>query len=63
MNDSRRLLQHFLAALASENFIFARVEAANVGAEQAEPAAPDAWWRPDQPPMPPGQRPPITDNR
>lgn len=50
--------------VASENFIFARVEAANVSARQAEPAAPDAWWHPDQPPIPPGQRPPIaTDNR
>ena len=67
MTESRRLLQHFLAALAyrtqkalrgapvpSENFIFARVAAANVGPDQPEPAAPDAWWRPDQPPQPPG---------
>jgi hypothetical protein len=38
----------------SENFIFANVSSANVGAEQPEPAAPDAWWRPDQPPQPPG---------
>jgi hypothetical protein len=38
----------------SENFIFARVSAENVGPEQPEPAAPDAWWRPDQPPQPPG---------
>jgi hypothetical protein len=42
--------------VASENFIFARIDAANVGREQAEPAAPDAWWRPDQPPQPPGAR-------
>ena len=38
----------------SENFIFARVSVANVGADQPEPAAPDAWWRPDQPSQPPG---------
>jgi hypothetical protein len=38
----------------SENFIFANVSSANVGAEQPEPAAPDGWWRPDQPPRPPG---------
>ena len=38
----------------SENFIFARVSVANVGADQPEPAAPDTWWRPDQPPQPPG---------
>ncbi len=40
----------------SENFIFARVDAGNVGPDQPEPAAPDAWWRPDQPPQPPGPR-------
>ncbi len=38
----------------SENFIFAKVTADNVGPEQPEPAAPDAWWRPDQAPLPPG---------
>jgi hypothetical protein len=38
----------------SENFIFAKVSAGNVGPDQPEPAAPDAWWRPDQPPQPPG---------
>jgi hypothetical protein len=38
----------------SENFIFAKVAAANVGMDQPAPAAPDAWWRPDQPPQPPG---------
>jgi hypothetical protein len=36
----------------SENFIFATVTAANVGPDQPEPAAPDAWWRPDLPPQP-----------
>ena len=40
--------------VASENFIFAEVRADNVGADQPEPAAPDAWWRPDAPPQPPG---------
>ena len=39
--------------VASENFIFARVVADNVSARQAEPAAPDAWWRPDLPPPAP----------
>ena len=38
----------------SEDFIFAEVEAANVGPRQAEPRAPDAWWRADMPPPPPG---------
>jgi hypothetical protein len=40
--------------VASENFIFATIQSDNVSADQAEPAAPDAWWRPDQPPQPPG---------
>lgn len=43
--------------VASENFIFAAIDAANVSASQAEPVAPDAWWRPDQPPLPPGPDP------
>lgn len=43
--------------VASEDFIFARIDAANVGAAQAEPVAPDAWWRPDLPPL---ARPPRT---
>lgn len=34
----------------SENFIFARIDAANVSAAQPQPAAPDPWWRPDLPP-------------
>jgi hypothetical protein len=42
------------APVASENFIFAKIDAANLTADQPEPAAPDAWWRPDQPPQPPG---------
>lgn len=36
--------------VASENFIFARIDAGNVTGSQAEPAAPDPWWRPDLPP-------------
>ena len=42
--------------VASENFIFARIRSDNVSGNQPEPAAPDAWWRPDQPPRPPGLR-------
>ena len=42
------------APVASENFIFANVRADNVTEQQAEPAAPDAWWKPDDPPRPPG---------
>jgi hypothetical protein len=38
----------------SEDFIYARIRADNVGAEQPEPAAPDTWWRPDLPPQPSG---------
>lgn len=41
----------------SENFIHATVDAGNVSAAQAEPVAPDPWWRPDQPPLPPGPDP------
>ena len=40
--------------VASENFIFAEIRADNVGAAQPDPAAPDEWWSPDQPPQPPG---------
>jgi hypothetical protein len=40
--------------VASENFIFAEIRADNVGATQPDPAAPDEWWSPDQPPQPPG---------
>jgi hypothetical protein len=45
------------APVPSENFIFAEIEAANVGENQPAPAAPDAWWRPDQPPLPPAPDP------
>lgn len=41
----------------SENFIYAKIDAANVGDDQPAPAAPDAWWRPDQPPLPPAPDP------
>jgi hypothetical protein len=40
----------------SENFIFARVSAANLTHEQSLPAAPDEDWRPDEMPQPPGPR-------
>lgn len=40
--------------VASENFIFAKINASNVSALQADPAAPDPWWKPDLPPPPPG---------
>jgi len=43
--------------VASENFIFAEIQRENVSAQQPEPAAPDKWWRPDQPPQPPGAKP------
>lgn len=37
----------------SENFIHAVVSAGNLSPLQAAPAAPDHWWRADQPPLPP----------
>jgi len=42
--------------VASENFIFAAIQSDNVTPTQPEPAAPDAWWKPDDPPRPPGWR-------
>ena len=42
------------APIPSENFIFADITVANVGPRQADPRAPDGWWRPDAPPPPPG---------
>lgn len=33
--------------VASENFIFADIQAGNVSQNQPEPAAPDSWWKPD----------------
>lgn len=41
--------------VASENFIFARIDAANVGESQPDPVAPDSWWHAD---LPPTARPP-----
>lgn len=38
--------------VASENFIFAKIDASNVGEKQAEPVSPDEWWKPDLPPRP-----------
>jgi hypothetical protein len=38
----------------SENFIFAEISSDNVTADQPEPAAPDAWWKPETPPVAPG---------
>jgi hypothetical protein len=45
------------APVPSENFIHATIDAANVGTDQPLPVAPDAWWRPDQPPLPPAPDP------
>ena len=42
------------APVPSENFIFATIDASNVGPEQALPNAPDPDWRPDDMPHPPG---------
>lgn len=39
--------------VASEDFSKAAIDTANVGKYQAEPVAPDAWWRPDLPPPAP----------
>jgi hypothetical protein len=44
--------------VASENFIFADIRPDNVSVAQPDPAAPDEWWSPDQPPQPPGRREP-----
>jgi hypothetical protein len=40
------------APVPPENFIFADIRASNVSAAQPAPAAPDADWSPEQPPMP-----------
>jgi hypothetical protein len=42
------------APVASENFIFASISSRNLGANQAEPNAPDVDWRPEEMPPPPG---------
>jgi hypothetical protein len=41
--------------IASENFIFADIDADNVTSSQAEPAAPDLDWTPDRGHQPPGK--------
>jgi hypothetical protein len=41
------------APVPSENFIHAAVSVENLGVQQPLPVAPDRWWRPDQPPLPP----------
>lgn len=38
--------------VASENFIFAKIDVANVSEHQPQPAAPDEWWKADLPPRP-----------
>ena len=38
----------------SEDFVMAAIDTSNVSERQPLPAAPDEWWRPDQPPQPPG---------
>ena len=47
------------APVPSENFIFAQISPDNLSADQPLPVAPDKWWRPDQPPQPPGPHPPA----
>ena len=49
--------------VASEDFIFADVNARNVSPDQAPPRAPDEWWRADAPPPPPGPGDPSRDPR
>lgn len=50
--------------VASENFILADIDAANVGTSQPEPVAPDSWWRPELPPLarPPRSGEPAADS-
>jgi hypothetical protein len=38
----------------SEDFVMATIDTSNVSQRQPLPAAPDDWWRPDQPPPAPG---------
>jgi len=47
--------------VASEDFIKAAIDTANVGPEQPDPVAPDAWWRPDRPPPAPRPGDPYDD--
>jgi hypothetical protein len=41
--------------VAPENFIRAKISAANLGVDQPPPAAPDPGWSPDLPPQAPGK--------
>ena len=45
------------APVPEENFILADITAGSAGREPPQAVAPDAWWRPDQPPLPPGPDP------
>ena len=47
--------------VASEDFIKAAIDTSNVGPEQPDPVAPDAWWRPDRPPPAPTPGDPYDD--
>ena len=47
--------------VASEDFVKAAIDSANVGPDQPEPVAPDAWWRPDRPPPAPRPGDPYDD--
>ena len=49
------------APVASENFIEAAIDSANVGPDQPAPVAPDRWWRPDLPPPAPKPGNPYAD--
>jgi hypothetical protein len=41
--------------VAPENFVRAKISAANLGPDQPEPAAPDPGWNPELPPLAPGK--------
>ena len=41
--------------VASENFIFAKIDPGNLSADQPPPEAPDPGWSPDLPPPEPGK--------
>ena len=42
------------APIAPEDFIYAKINAGNVSAEQPAAVAPDPGWQADQSPQPPG---------
>ena len=50
------------APIPPENFIFATITAENLGPQQALPNLPDAGWRADEMPRPPGPRRPQPDD-